>query len=56
MTKPSLAEQVVSLATLVQSQRQQNMINELKNQGLLNAPSYNLAYGSVSFSNSQKKS
>jgi len=45
----SLSEQVAALANKVQSQKQHAMINELKDKGLLNPPTFNLAYGPVSF-------
>lgn len=55
MTKHTLVEQVVALAANVQSQHQQSMINELKNNGLLNPPKFNLAYGPISFSTVENK-
>ena len=55
MSKLNLAEQVASLAAQVCSERQKAMIEELKNNGLLPQPTFNLAYGPVSFVNSQNR-
>ncbi|HEM6817631.1 TPA: hypothetical protein U2I16_004522 [Citrobacter koseri] len=55
MTTRTLVEQVVALAANVQSQHQQSMINDLKNNGLLNPPKFDLAYGPISFSTVENK-
>lgn len=55
MSKLTLAEQVASLAAHVCSERQKAMIEDLKNNGLLPQPTFNLAYGPVSFVNVQNR-
>ncbi|HBM0954962.1 MULTISPECIES: hypothetical protein [Enterobacter] len=55
MSKPTLAEQVATLTTQVCSERQKAMIEDLKNNGLLPQPTFNLAYGPVSFLNTQDR-
>lgn len=55
MSESTLSEKVVSLSALVCSERQKAMIDDLKNNGLLPQPTFNLAYGPVSFLNTQNK-
>lgn len=55
MSKPTLAEQVATITTQVCSERQKAMIEDLKNNGLLPQPTFNLAYGPVSFLNTQDR-
>ncbi|STQ59985.1 Uncharacterised protein [Pseudescherichia vulneris] len=55
MPNSSLIEQVISLSTLVRSQHQKSMINDLKNKRLLNPPKFDLAYGPVSSVSNQTK-
>ncbi len=51
----SLADQVATLISQVRSQQQLTMVNDLKSNGLLVVPKFNLAYGPVSFANQQNR-
>ncbi|HAT2211183.1 TPA: hypothetical protein I8438_003093 [Serratia marcescens] len=53
--KRSLLEQVVAIGSQVKSDTQLAMIKELKDNGLLVTPTFNLAYGPLSFAAPQNK-